>query len=319
MFCGACMCFKLIEKVVAWQLNDHFFGQHFEEKFHSDYKKFHSTETALLRVQKDIVTAVDKNISVILLVLDLSATFDSVDHGIIISRLSTPFGVKVTVLGWLKSNLTSRTQFISVNNSRSSQRLLKRGFPQGSVLGPLLYKLYTHSPFADIVKSYNLDYNYYADDTQHYLPFSVICSFYEMTTCKSSTENGVSDIDNNRQKLNRHKTESLLISSRYCPRSPLEYLRDDDTIFAQTPSTRNLHVVFDQCYNPEDHVKAASLRMTSGTSPKLESTSLRIALYVWYTLQSRLNVMLFYMLYFMDFHSNYFSGYNQFKIKRLEL
>lgn len=138
--------------------------------------------------KKDIVTAVDKSSSVVLLVLDLSATFDSVDHGIILSRLSTPFGVKVTVLGWLKSNLTSRTQFISVNNSRLSQRLFKRGFPQGSVLGPLLYRLYTQSPFADIVKSYNLDYNYYADDTQHYLPFSVICSFYEMATCKSLTE-----------------------------------------------------------------------------------------------------------------------------------
>lgn len=206
------------------------------------------------------------------------------DHGIILSRLSTPFGVKVTVLDWLKSNLTSRTQFISVNNSRSSQRLLKRGFPQGSVLGPLLYRLYTQSPFADIAKSYNLDYNYYADDTQHYLSFSVICSFYEMATCKSLTENCVSDIDNNRQKLNRDNTESLLISSRYCPRSPLESLRDDNTTFAQTPSTRNLYVLFHQYYNLEDHVKAASLRITSGTSPKLESTSLRIALNVWYTL-----------------------------------
>lgn len=206
------------------------------------------------------------------------------DHGIILSRLSTPFGVKVTVLGWLKSNLTSRAQFISVNNSISSQRLLKRGFPQGSVLAPLLYRLYTQSPFADIVKSYNLDYNYYADDTQHYSPFSVICSVYEIATCKSLTKNCVSEIDNNRQKLNRHKTESLLISSRYCPRSPLESLRDDDTTFAQTPSTRNLHVVFHQCYDLEDHVKAASLPITSGTSPKLERTSLRIALNVWYTL-----------------------------------
>ena len=205
------------------------------------------------------------------------------DHGIILSRLSTPFGVNVTVLGWLKSNLTSRTQFISVNNSRSSQRLLKRGFPQGSVLGPLLYKLYTHSPFADIV-SLTISTIIIMQMTLNIICLFQLFALFMKWLPANPRLKIVSDIDNNRQKLNRHKTESLLISSRYCPRSPLEYLRDDDTIFAQTPSTRNLHVVFHQCYNPEDHVKAASLRMTSGTSPKLESTSLRIALYVWYTL-----------------------------------
>ena len=205
------------------------------------------------------------------------------DHGIIISRLSTPFGVKVTVLGWLKSNLTSRTQFISVNNSRSSQRLLKRGFPQGSVLGPLLYKLYTHSPFADIV-SLTISTIIIMQMTLNIICLFQLFALFMKWLPANPRLKIVSDIDNNRQKLNRHKTESLLISSRYCLRSPLECLRDDDTIFAQTPSTGYLHVVFHQCYNPEDHVKAASLRMTPGTSPKLESTSLRITLYVWYTL-----------------------------------
>ena len=72
-------------------------------------------------------TAVDKNNSVILLLLDLTAAFDTVYHVILLSRLSTRFGVKGSVWTWLKFFLTLPTQFVSVKNSRSSQRLLERG------------------------------------------------------------------------------------------------------------------------------------------------------------------------------------------------
>ena len=72
-------------------------------------------------------TAVDKNNSVILLLLDLTAAFDTLDHVILLSRLSTRFGVKGSVWTWLKFFLTLPTQFVSVKNSRSSQRLLERG------------------------------------------------------------------------------------------------------------------------------------------------------------------------------------------------
>ena len=72
-------------------------------------------------------TAVDKNNSVILLLLDLTAAFDTLDHVILLSRMSTRFGVKGSVWTWLKFFLTSPTQFVSVKNSGSSQRLLERG------------------------------------------------------------------------------------------------------------------------------------------------------------------------------------------------
>ena len=134
-------------------------------------KVFHSTETALVRVHNDILTAIDINDTVILLLLDLSAAFDTVDHSILSSRLSSRFGIKGTVLAWLRSYLTSRKQFIDVNKCKSSQRLLERGVQQGSVLGPLLYLLYT-SPLADIIKRYNLEYHFYADDTQLYVAFN---------------------------------------------------------------------------------------------------------------------------------------------------
>ena len=71
-----------------------------------------STETALVRVQNDILCAIDNNESVILLLLDLSAAFDTVDHSILLSRLRDRFGVNGTAAAWFESYLTSRTQFV---------------------------------------------------------------------------------------------------------------------------------------------------------------------------------------------------------------
>ena len=86
------------------------------------------------------------------------AAFDTVDHSILLSRLHDRFGVKGTAAAWFESYLTSRTQFVRVNDCRSTQRSLERGVPQGSVLGPLLYLLYT-SPIADIIKFHKLQYH----------------------------------------------------------------------------------------------------------------------------------------------------------------
>ena len=100
---------KLLEKAVVIQLTDHVMGHHLDETFQSAYKNFHSTETALVRVQNDILCAIDNNESVILLLLNLSDAFDTVDHSILLSRLRDRFGVNGTAVAWFESYLTSRT------------------------------------------------------------------------------------------------------------------------------------------------------------------------------------------------------------------
>ena len=91
---------ELAEKSVAVQLTKHVMTNHLDETFQSAYKEFHSTETALLRVQNHILCSLDHNKTTILLLLDLSAAFDTEDHAILISRLSNRFGVNGTVLAW---------------------------------------------------------------------------------------------------------------------------------------------------------------------------------------------------------------------------
>ena len=165
---------KVIEKSVAVQLSAYISTHRLDEWFQSAYKLHHSTETALVRVQNDILCATDSNHSVILLLLYLYAAFDTVDHSIRLSRLSDRLSVNGTVLAWFESCLKSRKYYVQVQGSKSTTPTASCAVPQGSTLGPLLYALYT-VPVADIIKSHNLLYHFHADDTQLYVTFKSNC------------------------------------------------------------------------------------------------------------------------------------------------
>ena len=97
---------------MASRLNEHVNEHNLSEVFQSAYKKGHSTESALFRVHNDILRAIDNGGCEILLLLDLSAAFDTVDHGILLSRLRDRFGVSGTALAWFQSYLSSLYQLM---------------------------------------------------------------------------------------------------------------------------------------------------------------------------------------------------------------
>ena len=141
---------KVIEKVVALRLTDYLCDNDLIESLQSAYKEHHSCETALLRVHNDILKSIDNEQCVVLLQLDLSAAFDTVDHKILLHRLRSSFGIKGKALAWLQSYLTDLSQSVQIDGFTSSVRPLRFSVPQGSVLGPLLYLLYT-TPLDDLI------------------------------------------------------------------------------------------------------------------------------------------------------------------------
>ena len=97
----------------------------------------------MLKVTDDILRALDKRQCVYLVLLDLSAAFDTIDHDVFLDRLKQDYGVTGTVLSWMESYLVGRNQRISINGTISEKIVLDFGFPQGSTIGPFGFKLYT--------------------------------------------------------------------------------------------------------------------------------------------------------------------------------
>ena len=165
---------KLLERCVIDQLLEHIRTNNLMEPLQSAYRPHHSTETALLRVRTDILKAMDNQEVACLVLLDLSAVFDMVDHKILLERLENYFGITGTALRWIRSYLTNQSQRVVIGDTnttgaKSSGISLECGVPQGSALGPILFTLYT-SPLGQICSS-KVHYHLYADDQQLYLSF----------------------------------------------------------------------------------------------------------------------------------------------------
>jgi exonuclease III len=247
---------KILEKVVAVRLDKHMDTHTLREKFQSAYTKSHSTETALLRVQTDILQVLDSGGMAVLVLLDLSACFDTINHQALLIRLQNLYGIKGTALRWLSSYLKDRFQCIIINDKTSQPSPLQFGVPQGSVLGPKLYIMFT-KPLGNLIRSHGLQYHMYADDTQVYITFKKDSSDQEhainkLEDCLNSIK---AWMDENMLKLNSDKTEVVLFSPRNCKQPGPTSLRVGDTsVRIESTSVRNLGVHFDKSMSMETHV-----------------------------------------------------------------
>ena len=168
---------KLIERIVGEQLD--FFASLSGniEPLQSAYHKHHSTETALLKIQMDILDAMDNKLVTCVVLLDLSAAFNTVPHCELINRLKYRFGLGGVVLHWLTNYLMDHTQCVVIDancndpiTGCSGFTLVKQGVLQGSSLGPKLFTMFL-SPVGDICKKHNIIFHFNADDSQIYMTF----------------------------------------------------------------------------------------------------------------------------------------------------
>ncbi len=157
----------VVEKGVASRLYSHITMNDLHDWSQWAYRKFHSTETALLKVSNDILSALDKGSAVILVMLDLSSAFNTIDHGTMVQRLDTDFSINGKALDWFRSYLEDRYHIVCIEGQRSTPSRLTCFVHQGSVFSSKEFTLYT-KPIGGIIREYGLKYHLYADDSQNY-------------------------------------------------------------------------------------------------------------------------------------------------------
>jgi hypothetical protein len=194
-----------------------------------------------------------------LCLLDLSAAFDTIDHTILIHRLSSWFGLNGTVLSWLESYLSSRNFVVNIEGSQSASIPFQQGVPQGSVLSPLLFILYT-TPLSSLISNSLVEHHLYADDTQLFISFTAL-KFSQTISHLETTIDLVSTwMSANLLSLNQSKTEFLLIGlpQQTSKISEPTLIMPANVTITPVQSARNLGVIFDSSLTMSDHISAVS-------------------------------------------------------------
>ncbi|XP_072025193.1 uncharacterized protein [Amphiura filiformis] len=218
-----------------------------------------STETALLKVQSDILNAVDRREVVFLVMLDLSAAFDTIDHVLLLQHLESNFGISGKALQWMRSYLESRVYQVQIDGVYSHMHKLDTGVPQGSVLGPLGFILYT-SPVGNIIRKHGLSFHVYADDTQLYIsldpriPEACHTALSKLELCITELSNWMTV---NKLRLNHSKTEFFIAGTTQGLNklSPVELKVGNERIMPST-SVRNLGMIFDDHMSMTKHINS---------------------------------------------------------------
>ena len=207
---------KILEKCVSNQLNEYLNVNDLHCSIQSGYRQGHSCETLLIKMNDDLIKEADKNNLIAVVLLDLSAAFDAIDHEILLKKLKVMYGIKSFSLKWFQSYLKDRSFSVIIKSAKSGIEIILYGVPQGSILGPILFILFTKD-LSDIVKKYGINLHLYADDSTLYLALNPLDSV-NIESVKGKLQQCLEEIKTwmtyNFMKLNEDKTKIIVFGKR---------------------------------------------------------------------------------------------------------
>ena len=227
------------------------------ESFQSGFKIKHSTESALLRVTNDLRNSASRGHVSMLILLDLSSAFDTIDHSILIGRLKTFIGLSGSALDWFTSYLSNRSFQVRQSTDISDRYVFQHGVPQGSVLGPILFRIYI-LPLLALLSSLDLSFHCFADDTQIYIPCTPHKLLDKIESFQTSYNTVSYWLSDNFLKLNHSKTEIVIIGtpnsvSKCKTQTQTINIGGSDIVFS--PTARNLGITFDESLSFLPHIQ----------------------------------------------------------------
>ena len=251
---------KLVERVVSKRLNEHMTANNLHTHSQHGYKSNHSTETLLLRFYNDILVAIDQNRGVVVLLIDLSSAFDTVQHDILLKILENSIHVKGVALEWFRSFVSGRTQSVVIDGCISDWINVTCGVPAGSVLGPILFNIYCRH-IDDVFRKCGFVSASYADDNSACKTFAV---FNQFNTFHNDIPDCLYKLKQymilNHLKLNETKTQVIVFGTEKFRKQITihgtfltsgECIRFDDKV-------KYLGVLFDSLLTLEDQIQAVS-------------------------------------------------------------
>ena len=245
---------KIIEAACLHQLENHIESFEALPKFQSAYRKVHSVETSACRLYNDMIGIKANGKNSLLIQLDLSAAFDTVDIKILLQDLKD-LGIDGVVHEWFESYLSHRKFVVEIGSSHSSQADVSTGIMQGSILAPILFNIYT-SGLPLVLHNHNVTSMFYADDTQILVEFDESVDINEKL---SEVFNSIKNWMKNRKlKLNVSKTEAFLAKNNSIRSNPsfTDITVDDNQINLENP-IRSLGIMFDTNLTLRNQIQSA--------------------------------------------------------------
>lgn len=249
---------KILEKIIHKRL--YAFMQINKAFYNSQYgfRNQHSTIDATTELIADITDNLENKMMTLCTYLDLSKAFDTIDHSLLIDKLEH-YGIRGNCLNWFKSYLCNRSQFVKIDNTVSDTQQIVCGVPQGSVLGPLLFIIYTNDLPNSLTHTNAI---LFADDTTIYTKSNSIVSLYEKVNYDL---NSLHDwFKTNKLSLNVGKTNYMLFGNtiRVQPDTHLHKILIGTDEIMQKKSVKFLGVTIDDRLNWQDHIISVKNKMS---------------------------------------------------------